>query len=386
MSVLRPIASLSDGRPSTWKKLVVCLLIGLGVGGAGGYWLGRRAAPDLPGTSAAASLPPGGPGSPDLAAAGTLATATSPGGGPVVANPLPAATPAAPPKAAPADNSRRLDLTIAGSLFATLAEKVEGREADVLSAIVGRLLIWWVDLRREVLPGDQLQILYRPTGDSTEYQILALHYQSRKQNRAYRVYFFRPEGAKYGHYYDENGLEVEQRLENSPIDQYEKITEHMNLSGRRHKGVDFKTDVGTTVVAPFRARVERRNWHTGRNGNCLEITYLDSGVSALFLHLDEVLPETQPGKIVEAGTPLARTGNTGHSTAPHLHYQLQKGGGRPMDPFKFHKTTRLALAGTDLDRFKAQRDSWDKSLTPGEPARESAPAPSGSNPSSAKPG
>jgi murein DD-endopeptidase MepM/ murein hydrolase activator NlpD len=46
---------------------------------------------------------------------------------------------------------------------------------------------------------------------------------------------------------------------------------------------------------------------------------------------------------VKAGDVVALSGNTGHSTAPHLHYQLDRGE-RTIDPVDYHGTTRRTLA------------------------------------------
>jgi murein DD-endopeptidase MepM/ murein hydrolase activator NlpD len=228
--------------------------------------------------------------------------------------------------------------------------------------------------------------LYQPVDDPTELQLLAVRYTSRKMNKTYQAYRFQAKGARYHRFYDQGGDEIELRLANSPLDHYEQVTELMNMAGRRHRGVDFKTDVGTEVRASFKAKVMRRNWSTRRNGNCLHIVYVESGITAIFLHLDEVLPAAVPGKVVEAGTVLARSGNTGRSTAPHLHYELHARSGKLLNPFKVHKTLRLKLEGDDQKAFNARRDRLDALLVHGESAGESAPRPSGSTPSRATPG
>jgi len=114
--------------------------------------------------------------------------------------------------------------------------------------------------------------------------------------------------------------------------------------------------VGTDVKSPYRAQVVRRNWATRLNGNCLELYYPESGRSALFLHLDSIEPTMRPGARVEVGQVIARSGNTGRSTAPHLHYELHAPGGRLLDPFQAEETWRRQLEGKEREAFLLQRD------------------------------
>ena len=73
--------------------------------------------------------------------------------------------------------------------------------------------------------------------------------------------------------------------------------------------------------------------------------------TALFLHLSEI-PKTLVGGVrVKRGEVIAKSGNTGHSFAPHLHYQLQIGE-TVIDPFTSHKTTRVSLPAAERPAFE----------------------------------
>jgi len=373
LSVLRPIANIGDQRKGRLGRYLVVLVIGLGLGGLGGFLLGRSYQQ-----------------TPEPASNPVPTTVVSKTAGPTQAHATDASQPTAaqPKKPAPPafpDDMRHIDVSITGSLYATLAKHIDGRHADILNAQVGRILVWWFDLRRDVLKKDQVQLVYQPVDDATEIQLLAVRYTSRKMNKTYAAYRFKTSQARYPRFYDQAGQEIELRLANSPLTHYEQVTELMNMAGRRHRGIDFKADVGTDVVAPYKSKVMRRNWRTRRNGNCLQLVFLDTGITALFLHLDEVLPATQPGKIVEAGTVVARSGNTGHSTAPHLHYELHNPAGKPINPLKVHKTLRVKLPEDEKQKFNARKKYLD-SLLEGGSTRESAPKPSGSSSAKVTPG
>jgi murein DD-endopeptidase len=356
------ISSL-EGRNSSLPRLGIMLALGVALGGGIGFYLGRASAPGFESQADSRADAGAEAGSP---AAAPAAVPADPAVHPAKPNqPLdPVGSPTSPvpaPEALP-KKLRRIDASISGSLYATLARELEGRDADILSAHVGRLLIWWLNASRDVLKGDRVQVLFETVPGPGQMLIHALRYHSTKQGKTYEAYRFKPAGAKYGRYYDAEGQEVEPRLVQSPIDEYEQVTEVMNLGGRRHRGVDFKADVGMQVRAPFRAKVMRRNWNTRRNGNCLHLVYLDSGITALFLHLDKVLPAAKPGRVVAAGTPVAHSGNTGHSTAPHLHYELRSKSGKLLNPFDVHETVRVKLEGSDLQAYLAIRKKLSKNL------------------------
>jgi murein DD-endopeptidase MepM/ murein hydrolase activator NlpD len=96
--------------------------------------------------------------------------------------------------------------------------------------------------------------------------------------------------------------------------------------------VDFAVPVGTPVVAARGGVVmdSARNFH--RNGEDLDrygprANYVrilhDDGSMAVYAHLDYRAVTVQDGQRVRAGQLIGRSGNTGYSTGPHLHFALQ---------------------------------------------------------------
>jgi murein DD-endopeptidase len=150
-------------------------------------------------------------------------------------------------------------------------------------------------------------------------------------------------------------------LESSPLADYEQITALLR-DRPRHRGMDFKAPTGTRVVAPFRATITRVNWKPA-NGTCIELEFADR-VTAKFLHLSRIAPGMTPGRTVEAGVMIAESGNTGRSTAPHLHYQLERPGGQVVDPLVYHRTRNRHLPEGTLPAFQVARERWQKVLGP----------------------
>jgi murein DD-endopeptidase MepM/ murein hydrolase activator NlpD len=96
--------------------------------------------------------------------------------------------------------------------------------------------------------------------------------------------------------------------------------------------VDFTLDEGTPVLAA-RAGVimDMARWfhrtgddreHDGPRANYVRVLHED-GSMALYAHLAYNGVEVRPGQSVAAGDALGRSGNTGYSTGPHLHFAVQ---------------------------------------------------------------
>ena len=65
---------------------------------------------------------------------------------------------------------------------------------------------------------------------------------------------------------------------------------------------------------------------------------------------------------MKKGEQIALSGNSGHSFAPHLHYQLEDASGRVLDPFDVHRTERRALAAAARPAFDAAAGALDAAL------------------------
>jgi murein DD-endopeptidase MepM/ murein hydrolase activator NlpD len=89
-----------------------------------------------------------------------------------------------------------------------------------------------------------------------------------------------------------------------------------------HKGVDWATPVGTSVVASSSGTVTRAGWGSGY-GYCVYIRHPD-GRETRYGHLSKVLVSV--GQTVSQGQRIALSGNTGVSTGPHLHFEILVGG------------------------------------------------------------
>jgi hypothetical protein len=106
---------------------------------------------------------------------------------------------------------------------------------------------------------------------------------------------------------------------------------HPTLGGERlHTGLDLSVPEGTPIVATGPGVVVRAGF-TAVNGRFVVIDH-GFGVTTAYLHNSRVL--VSEGQRVAAGDFVAESGNTGRSTGPHLHYQLELER-QPVDPLYF---------------------------------------------------
>jgi murein DD-endopeptidase MepM/ murein hydrolase activator NlpD len=262
----------------------------------------------------------------------------------------PAAVPAPAPEA-PVGPLKTFSAVIRGPLESALIAAA-GRDGVPLAQVVTRTLVWWLRVPKDLGKGDAVAAVYE-LRHNQEPLLHAVRFTSVRLGKRFEAWRYQPPGAPFARFYQTDGSELEERLVDAPLDAYEQITSLLK-DGRRHRGVDFKAPVGTPVRATFDGRVSRKTWNFRSNGNSVEVVEQGGqGRTAMFLHLSEVEKDVAPGRPVKKGQVIARSGNTGHSFAPHLHYQLMKGE-QVIDPFQSHETTRASLPPEARAGFEAE--------------------------------
>lgn len=109
-----------------------------------------------------------------------------------------------------------------------------------------------------------------------------------------------------------------------------------------HYGIDIANAVGTPVKAAAGGEVIKvGNGNIGGYGKYIHIKHVINGknMSTFYAHLNT--QNVRVGDKVTAGQVIAQLGNTGRSTGPHLHFEIQNGLGyhdaNPLDPAKYIK-------------------------------------------------
>ncbi len=140
-----------------------------------------------------------------------------------------------------------------------------------------------------------------------------------------------------------------------------------------HAGTDFRGKHGTPVLAAGDGVVRLARWYGGY-GNLIQIDH-GGGVVTAYAHLQRFL--VKPDQVVIAGQAIGRMGATGHTTGPHLHFEVRIDG-RPVDPVMAMTIARLGreapLAG-QIAAFALAPELQAERTSASDPPRQPVPAP-----------
>jgi hypothetical protein len=151
-----------------------------------------------------------------------------------------------------------------------------------------------------------------------------------------------------------------------PVPKGSKITGGFTSSDKLHpnghKGIDFGVSTGTTVMAAADGEVifvggNSKNTYPGGPrvwGLNIQIKHA-GGYKTIYAHLSGA--NVSVGAKVVAGQAIGQSGNSGFSTAPHLHFELQDSNGSPVNP-----TSLLGVAYTDPINAQGSQSSGSSSV------------------------
>lgn len=88
-----------------------------------------------------------------------------------------------------------------------------------------------------------------------------------------------------------------------------------------HTGVDLKAKVGTQIYSPADGVIiKARNFDPGGYGKMITISH-NFGFKTLYGHMSDIY--VKEGQIIQKGSLIGLSGNTGRSNGPHLHYEIK---------------------------------------------------------------
>jgi murein DD-endopeptidase MepM/ murein hydrolase activator NlpD len=97
-----------------------------------------------------------------------------------------------------------------------------------------------------------------------------------------------------------------------------------------HPGMDFRAPIGMEAKVTAPGTVMRAGW-AGGYGRMVEVDH-GNGFATRYAHLSQILVSV--GQKLNAGDVVGRTGSSGRSTGPHLHYEIRHNG-QAVNPIRF---------------------------------------------------
>jgi len=99
---------------------------------------------------------------------------------------------------------------------------------------------------------------------------------------------------------------------------------------RMHAGIDILANWRTPVHVTGNGKVQFVGYRGGY-GLCVQVDH-GFGYTTLYAHLSKAL--VRKGQTLKRGELIAKTGNSGLSTGPHLHYEIRHNG-KALNPSRF---------------------------------------------------
>lgn len=123
-----------------------------------------------------------------------------------------------------------------------------------------------------------------------------------------------------------------------------------------HAGVDFSAPQGTSIYASGSGKVVKTSKSPRGYGNTITIEH-GFGYQTFYAHIKDI--KVKRGETIKRGQIIGTVGNTGKSTAPHLHYEVRKNG-RTVNPiYYFFNDLSPDEFGKILDQSKYSNQTLD---------------------------
>ena len=246
-----------------------------------------------------------------------------------------------------------------GESFSTAANK-----AGITYTEINKILQMFkgkIQFSRNIRAGDSMRVLFT---------------ESKGKGKICAVEFTLSRGGKVasylntadGKYYDERGLKPARSagFARFPFHSRVRVTSPFNprrlhpVTGRvrPHNGVDFGMPIGSLISAPSDGVVDKAGF--SRSAGYFIVLRHSSTVSTVYMHLSKL--SVRPGQRVKQGATIARSGNTGISTGPHLHYEVRIGG-RAVNPLRVKlDNQRVELNSKSRKAFAASIKKYKREL------------------------
>lgn len=240
--------------------------------------------------------------------------------------------------------------TIETSLYQAVADSGENQQ---VSGMIADIFAWDIDFYLYPRKGDRIAVVYErcyKDGAFVQYgNVLAARYVGAQ--KTFSAFFFND--GQFDGYYDETGQPLKKMFLRTPL-KFGKMTSAYSIRRfhpvskryKPHTGIDYGSPTGTPILATANGRVTFAGWKSGYGR--LVIVKHPNGYLTYYGHCSRLLVKT--GQLVEQGQTIARVGQTGVATGPHVHYEVRVNG-KPINPDKVKKSRGNPLNPKLRDAF-----------------------------------
>ncbi len=132
---------------------------------------------------------------------------------------------------------------------------------------------------------------------------------------------------------------------------------------RNHNGVDFPVKTGTSFISVAKGRVVKLAYQKNGAGKYIRLRHAN-GYFTEYFHLSHIKSSLHIGSVVKQGEVLGRTGNTGRSTGPHLHYGMMKACSKCRKGFKYLNPMKQKFTISTKEMPKNKKPAYFKMIKP----------------------
>lgn len=246
-----------------------------------------------------------------------------------------------------------------GQAFSTAALQAGltyGEIDQILRLFQGR-----IQFSRHIQPGDSMRVLFSDSRGKGKINAVEFNLKRLGKIATYR-------NLADNKYYDENGYNTSSaNFRRFPLNGKVRISSSFNPNRRHpvtgkvrpHNGTDFAVRVGTPVISPADGVVTKAAY--SRSAGYYIVIRHRGSYSTVYMHLSKL--GVKAGQRVKIGQTIARSGNTGLSTGPHLHYELRRNG-KPVNAMRINlpKNVDSAVEKKQRQRFANNVQLYKKEL------------------------
>lgn len=213
---------------------------------------------------------------------------------------------------------------------------LSGLEAGMSEELIidfADVFAWTIDFSVEVRQGDSFKVLYEERYRDGKYvgvnKVLAGSFTN--AGKEFKAYLFEDDDGQ-PIYYNELGESLKKEFLKAPLE-FKRITsgytyarfDPINGNKTKHLAIDYAATIGTPVMAVGDGVIEFVGWNSQGFGNFVSVHHNDI-YTTQYAHLSAFGKGIKKGVRVVQGQVIGYVGSTGHSTGPHLHYQIKKYG------------------------------------------------------------